>query len=232
MPRWLHPFLLLALLAGCAPDHEAEAGDPFERSNRALYGVHHALDQAVLKPAAEGYREVVPFEMRMMLRNLLANLRAPVVLANDLLQGQGDRGGETAARFLINSTLGIGGLFDVAGGEFGIPRHTEDFGQTFAVWGAGPGPYVCLPLLGPSNARDLAGFALGVVADPFFWLGQGAAVDALAVARVVAIGLDTRESLLEAVDQLERSSLDPYAAIRSAYGQQREAEIANRNDRR
>ena len=166
-----------------------------------------------------------------MIRNLLANLRTPLTLANDLLQGEGDRAAATAGRFLINSTVGIGGLFDVAEGEFGIVGHTEDYGQTFAVWGIGEGPYLFVPLIGPSNVRDLVGFGVGVVADPLFWFGQGLAVDILSGSRAGATVLDTREGLIETLDDVQRSSLDPYATLRSGYRQRRQADISNRSDR-
>lgn len=239
----LAPLALLAALGlgACATrppadDPEAvaeyrETNDPAEPTNRALYSVHQAVDDAVLRPVAVAYRDVVPQPVRAMVRNVLSNLRTPVVLANDILQAQPRRAGDTAGRFLINSTLGIGGMFDVARDHFGVAGHTEDYGQTFAVWGVGEGPYLFIPVLGPSNARDLVGFGVGIVADPFFWLGQGVVVEALGYARVGATAVDTREGLIETLDEVQRTSLDPYATLRSGYRQRRQAEIENRNDR-
>ena len=244
MPRHLLAFALTALvgLGGCAtrppaddPDAQAEyrqTNDPVEPLNRGMYSVHQGLDEYVLRPVAVGYRAVVPQPLRTGLRNFLGNLRTPVVLANDILQGETRRAGNTAGRFLVNSTLGIGGLLDVARDHFNLPGHTEDYGQTFAVWGVGEGPYLFVPLVGPSNARDLVGFGLGIVADPFFWLGQGAVVQALDYSRAAATAVDTREGLIETLDEVQRTSLDPYATLRSAYRQRRAAEIENRLDRR
>jgi len=229
---------VLAPLAGCATrpaatDAEAlaeyrENNDPAEPFNRAMFDVHNVIDRTVLRPVAVGYRAVVPQPVREGVSNVLANLRTPVILMNDLLQGNLTRAGNTASRFAINSVAGIGGVFDVAGKRFGIPGHTEDWGQTLAVWGLGDGPYLFIPILGPSNARDLAGFGLGIASDPLTWVGQGVVVDALMYSRSGAVVVDTRESLIEPIDAINRESLDAYAFIRSAYRQRRQAEIENR----
>jgi phospholipid-binding lipoprotein MlaA len=227
-----------ALLGACAtrpraddPDAVAEFrqnNDPIEPFNRGAYAVHQAIDRTVLVPVARGYRAVVPSPVRLGVRNVLANLRTPVVLANDMLQGEPRRAGDTLGRFLVNSTLGLGGIFDVAGTRLGVRGHTEDFGQTFARWGAGEGPYLFVPVLGPSNPRDLAGFGLGIAADPLTWVGQGTAVSALTGTRAGATVVDTREELLDPLADVERTSLDSYATLRSAYRQRRRAEIENR----
>ncbi|MCB4823496.1 MlaA family lipoprotein [Roseicella aerolata] len=232
--------LALPLLAGCAerpdpadPDAVAEFkfnNDPIEPFNRTMYSVHRGIDRAVLRPVAVGYREVVPQPVRTGIRNLLGNLRTPVILANDMLQGEPRRAGDTLGRFLINSTLGLGGLIDVAGNQFGVRGHAEDYGQTLAVWGVGEGAYLFIPVLGPSNPRDLTGFGLGIAADPLTWVGQGAAVDALLYSRTGVTVVDTRESLIDTLDAVERESLDSYATLRSAYRQRRNAEIRNAVD--
>lgn len=244
MRHLLAPLVLLAALgtAACAQrppadDPEAVAdyeqtNDPAEPTNRVLYDVHDGIDRNLLRPIAVAYRDVVPLEGRLMVRNFLGNLRTPVVLANDILQGEPHRAGDTAGRFLINSTIGIGGLFDVARDHFNVPGHSEDYGQTLAVWGVGEGPYLFIPVLGPSNMRDLLGFGVGIVADPFFWFGQGLAVEALGYSRAGVVALDTREGLIETIDEVNRTSMDPYATLRSGYRQRREAEIANRTDPR
>ena len=234
--------LAFAALGGCAtrpPADDPEAladfrqtNDPVEPLNRTMYSVHTGIDDYLLRPVAVGYREVVPRPVRMGLRNFLGNLRTPVILANDMLQGEPRRAGDTAGRFLINTTLGLGGIFDVARDHFNVPGHTEDYGQTFAVWGVGEGPYLFVPVLGPSNVRDLLGFGVGIVADPFFWFGQGLVVDALAYSRVGATAVDTREGLIETLDDVQRTSLDPYATLRSGYRQNRAAQIENRLDPR
>lgn len=236
------PLLLAGLallgLANCAarPDPtDAEAvaefranNDPLEPLNRGMYAVNEGIDVLVLRPAAEAYRIFLPPEARTAIRNILGNLRTPVILVNDLLQGETTRAAATAGRFVVNTTVGIGGIFDAAT-NWGLLGHTEDFGQTFAVWGAQEGPYLFIPVLGPSNPRDLAGAGAGVAVDPFTWIG-GDAVQVFSITRTAATALDTRESLIETLDAVKRESLDPYATLRSAYRQRRAAEIANRDN--
>lgn len=231
------PLLALALLAGCAtrppasdPDAVAEYrqnNDPAEPTNRRLYAVHEVIDQYALRPVAVGYRAVVPQPVRSGIRNVLGNLRTPVILANDMLQGEPRRAGDTLGRFVINSTIGLGGIFDVAESWFGVRGHSEDYGQTLARWGVGDGPFLFIPVLGPSNPRDLVGFGLGIVSDPLSWFGQGAVVDALVYGRAGVTVVDTRESLINTIDDVNRTSLDPYSTLRSAYRQRRAAEIRN-----
>jgi phospholipid-binding lipoprotein MlaA len=232
--------MALALLAGCAarpdpkdPDEVAEfkqTNDPIEPFNRTMYAVHQGIDRVILRPVAVAYRDVVPQPVRTGIRNVLGNLRTPVILANDMLQGEPRRAGDTLGRFLINSTLGLGGIFDVAGNQFGVKGHSEDYGQTLAVWGVGEGAYLFIPVLGPSNPRDLTGFGLGIASDPLTWVGQGVAVDVLTGTRAGMTVVDTRESLIEVIDIVNTESLDSYATLRSAYRQRRNAEIRNTND--
>lgn len=241
--RWLGlrlagPLLAMLLVLGCATrppadDPEAVAefeqtNDPLEPSNRMWFAVHEAVDQAVLEPIARGYRAAVPEPARMGVRNLLGNFRAPVILLNDLLQGNLARAEVTLGRFMINSTIGLGGILDVAR-DLGVPGHTEDFGQTLAVWGFGEGPYLFIPMLGPSNPRDLSGFAVDFVSNPFSYVGQGDIITGLTWARIGATVVDTREALLDPIDQVRQASLDPYATLRSAYRQRRNAEIRERS---
>ncbi len=232
--------LAAALLAAAcatpppADDPEAvaeyrETNDPFEPANRALYEVHEVADRFVLQPVAEAYRDLLPQPVRNGIRNALGNLRAPVILANDLMQGNVSRARITLARFMVNSTLGLGGLIDVSR-EWGVAGHSEDFGQTLAVWGLGEGFYMFVPLLGPSSPRDLAGQGVDFALNPLTWLGQGAAVDAAGWTRLGLTVVDTREALLEPIDQLRATSLDPYSTLRSAYRQRRAFEIQNRED--
>ncbi|MBY0337608.1 MAG: VacJ family lipoprotein [Acetobacteraceae bacterium] len=233
----LLPLLLAATLSACATrppatDREALAefeatNDPLEPFNRSMYAVNRAVDTVVLVPVATAYRTLVPPPVRTGVRNALGNLRAPTILLNDVLQGNLARAQVTAGRFLINSTLGLGGLVDVAEWQFGLRGHAEDFGQTLAVWGVSEGPYLFLPVFGPSNPRDLVGTAVDAVASPWFWFGQGAVVEGLRWGRLGLTIVDTRESVLDSLDALERMSLDPYAALRSAYRQRRNAEIRN-----
>jgi len=227
-------------LAGCAtrPDPgDAEAvaefnqtNDPIEPLNRAVFAFNEGADTLVIRPAAEAYRLLLPPEVRSAVRNVLANMRTPVILVNDLLQGDDQRAATTIGRFLVNTTVGVGGIFDAATG-LGLIGHTEDFGQTFAVWGAPEGPYLFVPILGPSNPRDLLGFAAGVATDPLSMLGSGGTFELISVTRTAATALDTREALIEPLDAVRSGSLDPYATLRSAYRQRRAAEIANRGER-
>ncbi len=238
---WLPALLAATLLSACATrppasDPEAVAefeqtNDPAEPTNRAMLRVHEGIDTVLLRPAAEFYRVVTPPPVRTGIRNVLGNLRSPVILLNDMLQGQPRRAGDTLGRFVINSTLGLGGIFDVAADHFGVPGHSEDFGQTLAVWGVGEGPYMFIPVLGPTNPRDLLGFGVDIVTNPFTWLGQGPEVNALLWARTGMTVVDTREGVMDTLDDVYRTSLDPYATLRSGYRQRRQAEIENRNER-
>ncbi len=232
------PFLALAIALGlgaCAtrPDPaDAEAvaefratNDPLEPLNRGAYFVHDGIDTLVLRPAAEMYRIFLPPQVRTAIRNVLANLRTPVILANDLLQGETYRAATTTGRFLVNTTVGIGGIFDRAT-DFGLIGHTEDFGQTLAVWGAPEGPYLFIPVLGPSSPRDVVGFAADTAINPLTYTA-GETWDAINITRTATTALSTREGLIEPIDQVRATSLDPYATIRSAYRQRRVVEIRN-----
>ncbi len=218
------------LLAGCAtgpPPGDAdakasydEANDPLEPMNRGLFEVYKFTDDILIKPLALMFRLLLPPEPRRGVRNFLSNLRAPVNFANDLLQGKVDRAYVTFQRFAVNTTLGIGGVMDIAA-DFDIKGHKEDFGQTLAVWGSVDGPYIMLPLLGPTNPRDLVGLVMDGFIDP---LGYFVASEAL-LGRTFARGIDERERVVDALDEIERSSLDLYATYRTLYRQRRDDEI-------
>lgn len=236
-PIRLAATLLLGLaLVGCAarpdpndPEAVAEfeqANDPLEPLNRGLFVVNDGLDTLVLRPAAEAYRIFIPPEIRTSVRNMLGNLRSPVILMNDVLQGETQRAGTTLGRFVLNTTLGVGGIFDVATG-YGLRGHGEDFGQTLAVWGVPEGPFLFLPVLGPSNPRDLIGTGVDAVSNPFSYVTGGELFDAVTTGRIVLQALDAREGLIEPLDALRAGSIDPYAALRSAYRQRRATEIRN-----
>ena len=214
--------LLVAFLATASPVAADEPNDPIEPINRTIFALNELLDRMVLEPASIVYGEL-PQPVRNGVRNFLDNLRAPIVIANNLLQGETDRAGVMMARLMINSTLGLFGLYDLAA-DLGHPKHDEDFGQTLAVWGMGEGPYVVLPLLGPSNVRD----ALGRVVDVYAFdvVGQVAPTD-VDIARAGADAVDTRQRYTNIVNDLRANSLDRYATVRSAYQQRRAAEIRN-----
>lgn len=222
--------------AGCAkrpPDSDPqalsaylEASDPLEPMNRAIFSFNQGFDDILLEPAAKFYRQFGPPDIRKGISNFVANWREPVTFVNDVLQGEPHRAGASLVRFLINSTFGLLGMLDTAT-FWGIEGHSEDFGETFAVWGIGEGPYIMLPILGPSNARDFTGFVVDFFYDPVsMWLSHKGWTY-VRYGRLAMRGLIYREENLETLDDLGKSSTDFYATIRSAYRQYREYDINN-----
>ena len=199
--------------------------DPFESTNRVLFDYTIKVDKAVLRPTAIAYRRVVPNDVRTSIRNFLNNLSSPAIFVNDVLQGEMDRAGVTALRAGVNTTLGIGGILDVAA-RWGYQRHSEDFGQTLAVYGIGEGPYLFVPLLGPGNPRDLLGFVIGFAFDPLSYVQWGNEIF-VPFTRFGVDLVDLRERNIETLDDVELNSLDFYASIRSLYRQTRDNEIRN-----
>jgi phospholipid-binding lipoprotein MlaA len=215
--------LLLALSAGASAAPEPTPGDPYESFNRKVFGLNENFDHGVARPVAVFYSRAVPAFARDGLHNFLVNLGLPVVLANDVLQGDAGRAKDTLGRLIINSTLGVGGLVDVAQ-KTGVPEHTTDFGVTLGTWGVDGGPFLVLPLLGPSNVRDAAGYGVDIALDPTTWIGfRSAAI--FKTARAGAVVIDTRAQNIGFLDDLERGTLDLYATERNVYLQHREAEI-------
>ena len=199
--------------------------DPWQPFNRHTFKVYLFFDDNVVVPVAKGYRAVAPADARQGLRNFLGNSRSANTLANDVLQGEFKRGGQTLARFLINTTIGFFGAGDPAK-HLGIPGHTEDFGQTLAVWGVPQGPFLYLPVIGPSTVRDAFGFATDIVVEPLFWIDTNAA-DYAGRARFASSVIAFREPAIEPLAQIRSDSLDYYASLRSFYLQARKREIAN-----
>jgi phospholipid-binding lipoprotein MlaA len=233
---------VLTSLAGCAtrppasdPDALAayeQNDDPLEPMNRKLYAFNNTLDTYVMKPVAQGYAYVLPRTVRNHIGNVLSNLHTPVVFINDILEAKSRRAGDSLVRFVVNSTVGVAGIFDFATG-MGYPSHEADFGITLALWGVGPGPFLYLPVLGPSSPRDAAGFGVGIISNPFFWIGQGAVVTGLDDGSTALNIVNTRADLLKPIDEVKRMALDPYATFRSLYRQHRQAAIeAARDDNR
>ncbi len=208
-----------------AQDEGGADKDPWEGFNRKMFAFNNAIDGAVLVPAAKVYRATTHKKQREGLRNLLANARTPAILINDILQGEFKRAGQTASRFAVNTTIGFGGMGDPAE-RLGIPQHSEDFGQTLAVWGAQPGPYLFLPFFGPSSIRDGFGAGVDLTMDPAIWIRTDPA-KYLRYSRVGATALALREPLIEPLQEIEDNSLDYYASLRSFYMQTRKREIAN-----
>jgi phospholipid-binding lipoprotein MlaA len=203
-----------------------ETRDPFEPTNRYVFEVNRFIDEMLLKPVAWWYRAGVPDPARERIHLALENLRLPWTAVNDVFQGEMRRAYEASARFVINTTVGVVGLFDVAT-DWGFPHHEEDAGQTFAVWGAPGDPYLMLPVLGPSNPRDAAGVVLGLYVDPVNVAFRSWGADIPGIARGVLTGIDERERNIETLADLERNSVDFYATIRSIYRQRRDAQIRN-----
>jgi phospholipid-binding lipoprotein MlaA len=224
-------FGLLLCCGGCASSPKSEAAadeadsdnDPAEGVNRAIFKANLAVDRAVMKPVAKAYSEHVPAAVQTGVHNVVQNLKEPAVAVNDLLQGHVDNAWQSAQRLVVNTTIGAAGVVDVAA-KWGLPPHQADFGQTLGVWGVGEGPYVQLPLLGPSNPRDVVGTAVDLALNPLTFVG-GAPATYAGVATGGANAVDKRAEHLEDLDALERNSLDYYAALRSVYRQHREAEI-------
>jgi len=234
--------LLLSNLAGCAtpppasdPDAVAdfrETNDPIEPTNRVMYAINDGLDTVILRPAAKAYRFILPQPVRTGIHNILSNLGTPVQLSNDMLEGKPRRAGDTTMRFLINTTVGVLGVFDLAK-DWGYPDHDADLGLTLGLWGLQEGPFLFLPILGPSNPRDTLGLAGTAAMDPFTWVGLGVAVQALDWSRYGVDALDQRERHLDDLDSIKKTALDPYATFRSLYRQHRESQLGDvRNDRR
>ncbi|MBP7721071.1 MAG: VacJ family lipoprotein [Alphaproteobacteria bacterium] len=213
------------VLGACSTNSEYREGsmtDPFESSNRTIFAFNKAVDKAVIHPVVKGYRFIVPEPGRKGLRNFLRNLKSPVTLANEVLQGDVDGAGKVVLRAVVNTLVGVGGVFDVAGSE-GYEYEQEDFGQTLGAWGVGHGPYLVLPILGPSSARDYAGYIVDSFADPLRWYLFNIDEEGWYYAKVGVEYLDLRESLVDVLEELEKSSIDYYAAVRSTYYQRREA---------
>ena len=233
----------LILVAGCASQPKPAAdtwsandnqnleeiddeNDPIELFNRFAFSFNLALDTFIFKPGAATYRFLLPVEVRDSIRNALRNLSTPGVLANDLLQGELERAETTLVRFLVNSTVGLLGLFDVAA-DWGYPYHDEDFGQTLAVHGVGEGFYLVLPIFGPSNPRDGIGMLVDTFLDPLTYVAQANDAEEYLFARTAISGIDLRSRNIETLDDLKRDSIDFYARIRSLYRQKRANEIRN-----
>ena len=223
---------LLLCCSGCATtpsssptaDEADTDNDPAEGVNRAIFKANLAADHAVMRPVAEAYTDHVPEVVQTGIHNVVQNLKEPAVALNDLLQGNVNYAWQSVQRLAVNTTVGAAGVVDVAA-KWGLPPHKADFGQTLAVWGVGEGPFVELPLLGPSNPRDALGTAVDLALNPLTFVG-GAPATYAGVATGGANLIDTRAQHLQDLDALERDSLDYYATLRSVYRQHREAEIS------
>ncbi len=213
-----HALILLLglLLTGCATGPQAHPADPLEPWNRGVYQFNDALDRTVLKPVAKAYQAATPELLRRGVGNFFANLEDAWTTVNSVLQLKGQVAGESLTRFWVNTFMGLGGVLDIAS-EMQIPRHNEDFGQTLGHWGVGAGPYLMLPLLGPSSVRDTA-------ALPAEWYGDLATHVEEEATRNTLIGVRVvhrRARLLKQEELLEGAALDKYTFLRDAYLQHR-----------
>ncbi len=204
---------------------EAETNDPFEPLNRLVFGFNEILDQIIFTPVSYTYRTVVPGPVRTGLANAVANAKAPVTFANDLLQGEPERAKITFMRFLINSTAGMGGFVDAAEAG-GLENHTEDFGQTLAVWGVGSGPYLVVPVFGPTSPRHLVGRVADTAAAPTTWILADLSLFERSTPTIADL-VTGHEAILDDITALRKTSPDFYASVRDIYRQSRKSAILN-----
>lgn len=224
--RWL-PVLALALLAGCTIA-KPRTDDPLEKYNRHAYDFNHAVDKAVIRPVALGYRKVTNAPVRRSFSDFFTNIRMPITVANDLLQARPKQALKSTGRFLVNLTLGIGGFFDPAS-QLGLPLEDNDFGITLARWGVPEGDYLVLPLLGPSSARDvLRGPVDGYFFDPLNLFARNHHYNGLQFAPQALYLVTVRSRAIDAESFLQ-TAYDPYVFIRDAYRQQRLYQIYDGN---
>lgn len=195
--------------------------DPLEFINRRIFWVNDKIDKIALKPVAKLYRRTIPAWGRQRIRSVLNNLNTPVYFVNSLAQGDTDQAFTSFWRFYMNTTFGIGGLYDIAS-LTGLEEREEDFGQTLGHYGIGPGPYLVLPLFGPSSLRNVTGRLVDSTVDPFNYTEEE-----FILARQGVDAVDSREDVLELLDRIEEGSIDPYAAIRSIYLQNQDDKIRN-----
>ena len=219
----------IALMAGCATTQQTERVakiDPFESMNRAVFTFNENADEYVIKPVAEAYQFVLPDFVRTGVTNFFSNIGDVFVAVNNLLQGKPGNAANDIGRFLVNSTIGIVGLFDVAT-EAGLEKNKEDFGQTLGVWGVPSGPYVVLPLFGPSSVRDTAGLALDIKTD--FILNSNQLNHDQKVGSTVLRVVNQRANLLDASQLLEDAAFDKYSFLRDSYLQRRRNQVYDGN---
>ena len=213
---------LLSVLAGCATGPNANPVDPLEPLNRGVYQFNDAIDRAVLVPVATAYTKVLPSPVRTGVNNFFSNLTEVWSFVNSVLQLRVQNSAETFMRFNVNTVFGLGGILDVAT-DLGIDRHQEDFGQTLGYWGVPSGPFVMLPLLGPSTLRDTAALPVDVQGGLLAQINDVGARNSLYALRII----DARSRYLRATSLIDDAALDKYSFTRDAYLQRRAAEVSN-----
>lgn len=217
---WAMAALFVLLLSGCASGPRANPRDPLEPFNRGVYQFNDAVDRAVIKPVASAYRDVLPSPVRTGVSNFFANLQDAWSFVNNALQLKGEAAGNSLFRFGVNTFMGLGGLLDIAS-EMRIERKTEDFGQTLGYWGVGAGPYLVLPLLGPSTVRDTVALPVDAQGNAVNGVSDVPVRNSLTTLNL----LNQRARLLEASDMLEQVALDPYTFTRDAFMQRRQNDV-------
>jgi phospholipid-binding lipoprotein MlaA len=215
---------VVLVLQGCASVKTADPRDPWESMNRSIYQFNDAVDTVAIKPAAEVYTKVLPSFVRTGIHNFLGNLSDVWSMANSAMQLKGQATAETFMRINVNTFFGLGGLLDVAS-EMRLEKRKEDFGQTLGRWGVKPGPYVVLPLLGPSTLRDAVALPMDFKGDPSQVFADEASRNSVTAMRL----LDVRSGLLQTVDVIKAASLDPYTFVRDGYLQKRRNDIHDGN---
>lgn len=211
-------------LAGCASNGASnDAGDPYENVNRKVYNFNDTLDKNIMEPVAKKYADYTPDPVRNSVTNFFQNTGSLNTIANDLLQGKLKQTAQDSGRFIVNSTVGIGGLFDPAT-SMGLKQHNEDLGQTFGTWGANEGAYLMLPLMGPSSVRDVSSPVMDLLLNPLTYLATVVTLPAGVVSTI-----NTRANLLDATRIRDQAALDPYTFVREAWRQQRTYDIYDGN---
>ena len=208
-------------LSGCltaGPDPQ----DPYEDFNRQMFAFNEGLDQAVIEPIARGYEAVTNEPVREGVGNFTSNLNEPLTFVNHVLQGQLPDAGATLGRFVINSTVGVAGIFDPAS-SMGMQRTKEDFGQTLGTWGVDSGPFLVLPVIGPTNPRDLTGMGADIALNPLNY-PEFESDDEIRLGIAAVGGINARAGAIEAIDEL-RNQVDPYTTVRRLYGRTRAEDI-------
>jgi len=202
----------------------SDQADPAEKLNRKFFAVHQFLDKTFFRPLAMVYKAITPQPLRTGIENVISNLGEPVVAVNDVLQGRFRKAGATTVRFVTNSTVGIGGLIDVAKSA-NLPHHDNGFALTLGRAGVKPGPYLFIPLMGPSTVRDAIGNGVDALTSPFQWILHGAIETDFIASKTVVSGLDTRASIDDEYTALLGDATDPYATLRSVYLQNQQSKI-------
>ena len=224
LPRCTAGLFIIALLSGCATTGNGDARDPLEGFNRGVYKFNQTADEYVFNPIGRGYNAVTPAVVDEGVTNFFSNLGEIANFANNLLQMDFDGAANTVVRFMMNSTIGIGGFFDVA--REGVPPEREDFGQTLAYWGVGSGPYLVLPFLGPSTVRDTTGRVADTFMNPITYIESDTAQYGL-----VALGfIDLKSDLLTTGDLVSEAALDEYEFVKNAYFERRRNQIEDNED--